>query len=85
MIVDEHCEKCEEVKRAVTKSLSDNGITAKIRFIKYDTDEAVDLAIVHNLSQVPSMVVNGVGFAGFPNEIVFLVALGKKSGFGKKS
>jgi len=77
MIVDENCKKCEAMKGAVARALFANGISAKVKSVNYKTDEAVNLAIRYDLSQVPSMVVNGVGFADF-DEVLFLEALGRK-------
>lgn len=76
IITDDKCKKCEALKAVVRQVLDARGIKADVRIIKYDTDEAVDIAIEHDLSNIPCMVVNGDGMNEY-DEVAFLKSLKK--------
>ena len=71
IISDDKCKKCEALKATIRQLLDIKGIKAEVRVIKNETDEAVDLAIDHDLSNIPCMVVNGVGINEY-EEALFL-------------
>lgn len=60
MVYDDGCERCAAAKSGVEDALREIGVSGNIRLVK--VDDAGDLSLEHNLTVVPSFVVNGVGF-----------------------
>jgi len=64
LIHSENCEDCQKAEEVITQAIKTTKISCKILKFLYDTQVAINIAIKHDIDDLPGFVIGKQAFKG---------------------